>query len=141
MPKNKQILLDNRPQGEASAANFKLVTTDTPALQDKQVLVRHHFLSLDPYMRGRMNEGKSYAQPQPLDQVMIGGTAAVFGIARPLIFDPLPYANADKVGAFWNPGWWREEEYTYLRDKFGAPGDTAQAYVLAHEVGRRPDRR
>jgi NADPH-dependent curcumin reductase CurA len=38
------------------------------------VLVRHHFLSLDPYMRGRMNDAKSYAQPQPLDQVMQGGT-------------------------------------------------------------------
>ena len=74
MPQNKQILLDNRPQGEATAANFKLVTTDTPALKDGQVLVRHHYLSLDPYMRGRMNESKSYAQPQPLGQVMIGGT-------------------------------------------------------------------
>jgi hypothetical protein len=39
------------------------------------VLVKHHWLSLDPYMRGRMNEGKSYAQAQALDTVMIGGTA------------------------------------------------------------------
>jgi NADPH-dependent curcumin reductase CurA len=67
-------LLDNRPEGEASTSNFRLVTSETPALQDGQVLVRHHFLSLDPYMRGRMNEGKSYAQPQPLGQVMQGGT-------------------------------------------------------------------
>jgi len=74
MPSNRQILLDNRPEGEASASNFKLVSTDTPALQDGQVLVRHHYLSLDPYMRGRMNESKSYAQPQPLGEVMIGGT-------------------------------------------------------------------
>ena len=43
-------------------------------LADGQVLVRHHYLSLDPYMRGRMNDAKSYAQPQPLDAVMIGGT-------------------------------------------------------------------
>jgi NADPH-dependent curcumin reductase CurA len=75
MPQNKQIHLDNRPQGEASTSNFKLVTADTPALQDGQVLVKHHFLSLDPYMRGRMNDAKSYAQPQPLGQVMQGGTA------------------------------------------------------------------
>jgi hypothetical protein len=74
MPQNKQILLDNRPQGEATASNFKLVTGDTPALQDGQVLVRHHYLSLDPYMRGRMNDAKSYAAPQPLEQVMQGGT-------------------------------------------------------------------
>ncbi len=73
MPQNQQILLDNRPEGEASAANFKLVSTETPPLQDGQVLVQHHFLSLDPYMRGRMNAGKSYAQPQPLGAVMQGG--------------------------------------------------------------------
>lgn len=74
MPSNQQILLDNRPEGEATVSNFKLVTTSTPALQDGQVLVRHHYLSLDPYMRGRMNDSKSYAQPQPLGEVMIGGT-------------------------------------------------------------------
>jgi NADPH-dependent curcumin reductase len=75
MPQNKQILLDNRPQGEASASNFKLVTAETPPLQEGQVLVRHHYLSLDPYMRGRMNDAKSYAAPQALGQVMQGGTA------------------------------------------------------------------
>ena len=75
MPKNQQILLDNRPAGEAVASNFKLVSSDTSALQDGQVLVRHHFMSLDPYMRGRMNDAKSYAQPQALGQVMGGGTA------------------------------------------------------------------
>jgi NADPH-dependent curcumin reductase CurA len=75
MPKNQQILLDNRPTGEAVASNFKLVSSDTPPLADGQVLVRHHFMSLDPYMRGRMNDAKSYAQPQALGQVMGGGTA------------------------------------------------------------------
>jgi NADPH-dependent curcumin reductase len=74
MPQNKQIILDNRPEGEASASNFKLASAETPALQDGQVLVKHHFLSLDPYMRGRMNDSKSYAAPQPLGQVMQGGT-------------------------------------------------------------------
>ena len=74
MAQNKQIHLDNRPTGEAVASNFKLVVAETPALQDGQVLVRHHFLSLDPYMRGRMNDAKSYAQPQPLGQTMQGGT-------------------------------------------------------------------
>ena len=74
MPANQQIHLDNRPTGEATASNFKLVSSDTPALQIGQVLVRHHYLSLDPYMRGRMNDGKNYAQPQPLGQTMIGGT-------------------------------------------------------------------
>ena len=74
MTMNQQILLDNRPVGEATAHNFKLVQTPLPALQEGQVLVRHHYLSLDPYMRGRMNDSKSYADPQPLGEVMIGGT-------------------------------------------------------------------
>jgi NADPH-dependent curcumin reductase CurA len=72
---NRQWLLASRPTGEASASNFRLVETPLPDVADGQVLVRHHYLSLDPYMRGRMNESKSYAQPQPLDAVMIGGTA------------------------------------------------------------------
>jgi NADPH-dependent curcumin reductase CurA len=71
---NKQIHLVSRPEGEPTAANFKLVEAPVPELKDGQVLVRNHYLSLDPYMRGRMNEGKSYAQPQPLNEVMIGGT-------------------------------------------------------------------
>ena len=71
---NQQILLASRPAGEPTVDNFRLVETPVPALADGHVLVRHHYLSLDPYMRGRMNDGKSYAQPQPLDAVMIGGT-------------------------------------------------------------------
>lgn len=74
MPQNPQIHLVSRPSGEPTADNFKLVTLDTPALQDKQVLVKHAFISLDPYMRGRMNDTKSYTLPQPLNSVMIGGT-------------------------------------------------------------------
>ncbi|CAH0349150.1 NADP-dependent oxidoreductase [Aquabacterium sp. CECT 9606] len=74
---NRQILLASRPQGEATADNFKLVETPVPSqaeLSDGQLVVKHHYLSLDPYMRGRMNESKSYAEPQPLNTVMIGGT-------------------------------------------------------------------
>jgi len=77
MPQNKHFLLDNRPVGEAVASNFKLVTSETPALKDGQVLVQHHFLSLDPYMRGRMSDAKNYALPQVLGQTMGGGTAGV----------------------------------------------------------------
>ena len=73
--KNTQCLLASRPMGEANVANFGFATVDTPALLDGQVLVRHHFLSLDPYMRGRMNDSKSYAEPHALGTPMIGGTA------------------------------------------------------------------
>ncbi len=85
MPQNRQLLLDNRPVGDAVASNFKLVTTHTPALgelAEGQVLVHHHFLSLDPYMRGRMNDGKNYAAAQPLGEVMIGGTAGEVADSR-----------------------------------------------------------
>ena len=73
----QRIVLASRPQGAVTPDNFRLETADIPELQDGQVLVRNHFLSLDPYMRGRMNDSKSYAQPQPLDEVMIGGTVGV----------------------------------------------------------------
>jgi NADPH-dependent curcumin reductase CurA len=100
MPQNKQIHLDNRPQGEAVASNLKLVSGETPALKDGQVLVRHHFLSLDPYMRGRMNDAKSYAQPQPLGQVMQGGTVGEIVESRNARFQA-----GDKVVGF---GGWQE---------------------------------
>ena len=74
MPTNHAIVLDNRPEAEVSTSNFKMITAETPALQEGQVLVKNHYLSLDPYMRGRMNAGKNYAQPQPLGEPMIGGT-------------------------------------------------------------------
>ena len=70
----KRMVLASRPQAEVTPDNFRLETVEAPALQDGQVLVRNHFLSLDPYMRGRMSDAKSYAAPQPLDETMIGGT-------------------------------------------------------------------
>ncbi|CAJ0896644.1 Putative NADP-dependent oxidoreductase YfmJ [Ralstonia mannitolilytica] len=78
----QRIVLASRPQGAVTPENFRLETVDLPELQDGQVLVRNHFLSLDPYMRGRMNDSKSYAQPQPLDEVMIGGTVGVVEASR-----------------------------------------------------------
>jgi len=72
---NRQFLLASRPAGEPTHDNFRLIEAPIAPLGDGQVLVRHHYLSLDPYMRGRMNDAKSYAPPQPLNEVMIGGTA------------------------------------------------------------------
>lgn len=74
MTANLQVRLASRPTGEPTVDNFRLVEEPVPDPADGQVLVRHHYLSLDPYMRGRMSEGKSYAAPQPLDAVMLGGT-------------------------------------------------------------------
>jgi len=72
---NKQLLLVSRPTGEPTVENFRLVESPIPQAGPGQLVVRHRFLSLDPYMRGRMNVGKSYAAEQPLNEVMIGGTA------------------------------------------------------------------
>ncbi|MDP3702170.1 MAG: NADP-dependent oxidoreductase [Hylemonella sp.] len=127
MPTNRQILLDNRPQGEATPGNFKLVSTDTPALQDGQVLVRHHYLSLDPYMRGRMNEGKSYAQPQPLGEVMIGGTVGEIVESRHPKF-----VAGDKVVGM--GGW---QEYSVVdANQLGAVRKVDTTHVpLSHYLG------
>ena len=64
MTTNTRIVLAARPQGPAGLEHFRLETVALEPLQEGQVRVRHHYLSLDPYMRGRMNEGKSYAAPR-----------------------------------------------------------------------------
>jgi NADPH-dependent curcumin reductase CurA len=74
MTVNHRIVLASRPPAEATLSNFRLEEAPLPALADGQVLVRHHYLSLDPYMRMRMNDAKSYAAPQALGAVMVGGT-------------------------------------------------------------------
>ncbi len=127
MPTNKQILLDNRPQGEATASNFKLVEGDTPALREGEVLVRHHYLSLDPYMRGRMNDAKSYASPQELGKVMQGGTVGEVVESR-----NARYQAGDKVVGM--GGW---QEYSVVNgDQPGALRKVDTTHVpLSHYLG------
>jgi NADPH-dependent curcumin reductase CurA len=74
--KNRQILLASRPHGEPTAENFRLVETDLPSPAPGQLLLRSLYLSLDPYMRGRMNEEKSYASPVEVGGVMGGQAVA-----------------------------------------------------------------
>lgn len=70
----QRIVLASRPKGEVQPDNFRLETVELPALKDGELLVRNQYLSLDPYMRGRMSESKSYAASQAIDETMIGGT-------------------------------------------------------------------
>ena len=70
----RRIVLAERPRGEITSQCFRLETVPVPDLKPGQILVKNHFLSLDPYMRGRMSERKSYANPQALNETMIGGT-------------------------------------------------------------------
>lgn len=74
--KNQRVVLASRPHGEPSAANFGIEEAEVPEPKEGEVLLRVLFLSLDPYMRGRMSAAKSYAKPVEVGDVMEGGTVA-----------------------------------------------------------------
>jgi NADPH-dependent curcumin reductase len=78
----KRIVLASRPTGPVTPDNFRLETAPVPEPAEGQVLVRVHYLSLDPYMKGRMIESKSYAQPHPIGETMIGGTVGIVEKSR-----------------------------------------------------------
>ncbi len=86
--KNLQIVLASRPTGWVEEANFRLQETEVPEPGDGQVLVRNRWLSLDPYMRGRMSDAKSYAKPVEIGEVMVGGTAGEVVASRHPGFAP-----------------------------------------------------
>src|SRR5690625_449551 len=73
---NKEIHLVNRPVGLPTEADFELKETSIPEPQDSEVLIRTLYLSVDPYMRGRMNDVKSYILPFELNKVLSGGIVA-----------------------------------------------------------------
>jgi len=74
MTSYKRFILASRPRGEVVPENFRIEEVPVSPLKDGEVLVRNHYLSLDPYMRGRMDDVKSYAPPQEIGETMIGGT-------------------------------------------------------------------
>ncbi len=74
MAQAKRVVLASRPVGEPKASDFRIEDYALPAPGEGQVLLRTIWLSLDPYMRGRMSEGPSYAAPVPIGGVMEGGT-------------------------------------------------------------------
>ena len=82
MPTNRQILLKSRPPGLPSAANFELVERPAPEPGDGQFVVRNRFMSLDPYMRGRMSDARSYAKPVEIGEVMTAGTVGEVTASR-----------------------------------------------------------
>ncbi len=86
--RNLRILLRRRPQGMPVPEDFEIVETPVPEPGDGEVLVRAHWLSLDPYMRGRMSDAKSYAQPVPIGGVMEGQTAGEVVASRHPDFAP-----------------------------------------------------
>ena len=73
MPSNMQVLLASRPTGWVEESNFRIVETPLPKPEARQLLIKIHWLSLDPYMRGRMSTAKSYVKPVEVGEVMTGG--------------------------------------------------------------------
>src|SRR3990172_10791517 len=72
---NLQVLLAHRPKGAPQESDFRVVEGPLPEIGDGQFLIRGRYLSLDPYMRGRMNDAKSYAKPVAIGGVMEGEVA------------------------------------------------------------------
>jgi NADPH-dependent curcumin reductase CurA len=139
---NRQWLLASRPAAEPSADNFTLNEAPIPTAGDGEIVVRALYLSLDPYMRGRMNEGPSYARPVEIGEAMEGGTVGevvssrlegfaagdlVVGRGGWQSFAILRKGEAEKV----DPG--RAPISTAL-GVLGMPGRTA--YVGLREIGR-----
>ena len=84
----REIRLGSRPKGIPTAANFTLARTELEPLQDQEVVVRNLFMSVDPYMRGRMNEGKSYVPPFELGKPLDGGAVGEVIESRAKEFKP-----------------------------------------------------
>ncbi|MHB8178557.1 MAG: NADP-dependent oxidoreductase [Vulcanimicrobiaceae bacterium] len=135
---NQRIVLARRPVGEPTPQDFRLETVETPAPARGEVLVRTQFLSLDPYMRGRMNTTKSYAPPIELGDIMVGGTVGEIVESNDGGFSP-----GDIVLA--NGGWQRYAvcnarelrklgprrfPLTYALGVLGMPGQTAYCALL-----------
>jgi len=85
---NRQVLLASRPQGPVTEDNFRIVDTPMPSPGEGEVLVKNQWLSLDPYMRGRMNEAKSYAPSARIGEVMVGQTVGEVVASRDAAFRP-----------------------------------------------------
>jgi NADPH-dependent curcumin reductase CurA len=95
---NRQFVLESRPNGLPTEANFKMVDKPIPALNDGEFLARALYLSVDPYMRGRISGMKSYAAPVEIGQVMVGG-----GVAEVVESKNAQFSAGDVVGIYM--GW------------------------------------
>ncbi len=80
--KNQSVVLASRPKGDPKASDFRMEESEVPQAKDGEVLLRTLFLSLDPYMRGRMSDAKSYAKPVQIDEVMEGATVAEVVVSK-----------------------------------------------------------
>ena len=84
----QRVVLASRPEGAPTEAHFRYESAELPALEEGQVHLKTEYLSLDPYMRLRMNAGESYADPVEVDEVMVGGTITRVANSRHPKFTP-----------------------------------------------------
>lgn len=138
---NHAWLLASRPDGEPVKENFRLVEQPVPQVSAGQMLLRTVYLSLDPYMRGRMDDSKSYAEPAQLDQPMVGGTVSQVVESQLADFQPGDWvlaasgwqsyalsdgSNVSKLGNLPHPSW--------ALGILGMPGFTA--YMGLMDIGQ-----
>lgn len=140
---NKRIVFTSRPQGSPTPENFRLEHAPLPVPGEGQVLLRNQWLSLDPYMRGRMNEGRSYAKPLELGDTMEGGTVSEVVQSRHPALSPgdivlahggwqtFAVADGDELRRRLDP---QQAPVTTALGVHGMPGFTA--YVGMHEIGK-----
>lgn len=110
MTTSREVRLKSRPEGLPTAANFEVASVELPAPGPGEVQVRNHFMSVDPYMRGRMYDRPSYVPPFQIGEALQGGAVGEVVASN----DPA-FAVGDAVQSMW--GW---------REAFNAPANTLQ---------------
>lgn len=122
-----EVHLVSRPKGLPTADDFKITTTQLEPLQEQQVMVRNLFLSVDPYMRGRMKEGKSYLPPFELNKAMEGGAVGEVVESR---------ASEFKVGDVVTSNYgWREFFIASPKELHGVSGEMEPLSVYLGALG------
>jgi hypothetical protein len=116
---NRRIVLAARPQGAPQSSDFSMISEPIPDLGEGEVISRTIYLSLDPYMRGRMNEGKSYAAPVEIGETMCGGT-----VSQVLKSNNPEFAKDDYILTY--DGW---QEYAVSDGKGARKLDPTQAPI------------
>ncbi|MGA3036754.1 MAG: NADP-dependent oxidoreductase [Vulcanimicrobiaceae bacterium] len=139
---NKRVMLARRPEGEPVDADFRLVEEPVPECRDGEVLLRTRYLSLDPYMRGRMSAARSYAKSVEIGEMMVGGA-----VSEVLDSKNAAFRRGDFVLGY--TGWQTEHvcpgdglrkldpnaaPVTYALGVLGMPGQTA--YFALLDIGK-----
>jgi NADPH-dependent curcumin reductase CurA len=119
---NRKVILHSRPQGYPTGDNFKIIETDIPVPGEGEVLVRTLWLSVDPYMRGRISDAPSYTPPLPVGQTMPGGTVGKVVVSRN---DRFPVGTFVEVAAGWQDYLVSSGRNLRVLDEKSAPLSTA----------------